>query len=91
MNKVQGTAVIRERGQLTIPEKIREIRPWASPVSVVTITSTKPDEIVIQPYSTQKAVDWNRLWLDIKRVRSYKGKGRGNLSAFIAKDRQSRR
>jgi len=90
MNKVQGTAVIRERGQLTIPEKIREARPWTSPVSVVTITSTKPDEIVIQPFSPKK-FDWNKLWFDIKRVRSYKGAGRGNLSAFIAKDRQSRR
>lgn len=86
MNKVQGIAIIRERGQLTIPEKIREIRPWASPVSVVTITSTKPDEIIIQPYSPQKVVDWNRIWGNIQKSRSLKG-NKVKLSEFIVKDR----
>jgi bifunctional DNA-binding transcriptional regulator/antitoxin component of YhaV-PrlF toxin-antitoxin module len=86
MNRVYGTAVIRERGQLTIPEKIREVRSWASPVSVVTITSTKPNEIVIQPYSPQKAVDWNRIWENIAKSRSFKGK-KVKLSEFIIKDR----
>ena len=83
---IQTTAVIRDRGQLTIPEKIRKQRKWATHTSVVTISSENPDEIVIKPYPS-KQVDWDKLWKQIKRVRAFKGKGRGNLSQFIAEDR----
>ena len=83
---IQTTAVIRDRGQLTIPEKIRKQRKWATQTSVVTISSEKPDEIIIKPYPA-KQVDWDKLWKQIKRVRAFKGKGRGNLSQFIAEDR----
>ena len=88
---MRTTAIIRDRGQITIPEKIRSKLTWASNNSVVTITATKPDEISIQPIGSQADVDWDKLWKDLKRVRAYRGKGRGNLSAFIAKDRLTRR
>ncbi len=87
--KMQTTAVIRERGQLTIPDAIREIRSWATPSSVVSITSEKPNEIVIRPHSEpqKKKTDWDTLWKLIELSRSFKGK-RGNLSQFIAEDRK---
>ena len=83
--RVQTTVVVRDRGQLTIPDKIRKSVNWINPSSVVTVTSDKPDEIIIQPYSPKK-VDWDKLWKMIKKSRSIKGK-RGNLSEFIAQDR----
>ena len=82
---IQATAVIRDRGQLTIPEKIRKQRKWATHTSVVTISSEKPDEIIIKPYPA-KQVDWDKLWKMIRKSRAIKGK-RGNLSEFIARDR----
>lgn len=87
------TGVIRDRGQLTIPDKIRESHDWASPNSIVSIISDKYDEIIIQPHvsNVRKEIDWEKLWIDIQRVRSYKGRGGGNLSKFIAEDRQTRR
>ncbi len=87
------TSVIRNRGQLTIPDKIRESYNWISPNSVVNIISDSNDEIIIKPHgiNAKREVDWDKLWGDIQRVRSYKGKGRGNLSKFIAEDRQIRR
>ncbi len=89
---IQTVGIVRKRGQLTIPDKIRETLNWLTPSSTVTITSQKPDEIVIKPiFASKKAVDWDELWRDIQRVRSYKGKGGGNLSKFIAEDRQNRR
>lgn len=88
--KIKSTSIIRDRGQLTLPEKIRETLRWVRPSSVVTLSTEKPDEIIIRPYP-EKRVDWDQLWRDIARVRSYKGKGRGNLSEFIARDRVSRR
>jgi len=89
---IQTIGIIRKRGQLTIPDKIRETFSWLVPSSTVTITSQKPDEIVIRPISAgKKAVDWDELWRNIQRVRSYRGGGSGNLSKFIAEDRQTRR
>lgn len=80
-------SIIRSRGQLTIPDSIRALRSWANPNSAIIITSDHPDEIVIRPH--KKQVDWDKLWKQIKRVRAFKGKGQGNLSEFIAKDRET--
>lgn len=90
--QINTTTQVRQRGQLTIPNSIRKRRQWAKSGSVVSISSEKPDEITIKPYSPKHAqTDWKKLWADMKRVRALKGKGRGNLSAFIAKDKQTRR
>lgn len=88
---MKAVSIIRNRGQLTIPDEIRRAVSWATPLSAVSISVVKPDEIVIRPHQHQKKVDWDKLWKQIKRVRAFKGKGRGNLSAFIAKDRETRR
>ena len=80
-------SIIRNRGQLTIPDSIRALREWASSNSAVTITSEHPDEIVIRPH--KKEYDWDKLWKQMKRVRAFRGKGSGNLSEFIIKDRET--
>lgn len=82
--RLQTTSIIRNRGQLTIPEVIRRAVGWANPLSAVSISIVHPDEIVIRP---KKEVDWDKLWKSIKKSRSLKGKRRGNLSKFIAEDR----
>ncbi len=87
---MKTVSIVRDRGQLTIPSSIRKAVNWVSPSSAVSISVVKPDEIVIKPHP-QKEVDWDKLWKQIKRVRAFKGKGRGNLSAFIAEDRETRR
>lgn len=87
MINTQDTAIIRNRGQLTIPDSIRKTVKWANPLSAVDISVVKLDEIVIKPHQPQKEVDWDKLWKRIKRVRAFKGKGGGNLSKFIAEDR----
>lgn len=81
-------SIIRNRGQLTIPESIRRLVPWITPMSAVSISVVKADEIRITPH--QKHVDWDKLWARIKEVRAYKGKGRGNLSKFVLEDREAR-
>lgn len=88
---MKTVGIIRDRGQLTIPDSIRKVVSWITPMSAVSISVVKSDEIVIKPHQPQKQVDWNKLWAQIKRVRAFKGKGRGNLSAFIVEDRESRR
>lgn len=89
MNQIQTTGTIRERGQLTIPDEVRQIYDWATPGSVVTISAQKPSEIVIRPYSpSQQNVDWGRLWNEIELARSYFGKYAGSLSGFVVQDRE---
>lgn len=80
-------SIVRNRGQLTIPDSIRELRQWIAPNSVVTITSERPDEIIIRPH--KKEVDWDKLWELIKQSRSIKGSGTGSAAEFIEKDRHS--
>jgi len=91
VNKLQITSIVRDRGHLTIPDSIRKALNWVYAGSVVTMVQAKPDEITIKPYSTaNKKTDWSKLWKDLKRVRSFKGKGESvNLSEFIIKDRET--
>lgn len=81
-------SIIRDRGQLTIPDSIRKVINWVSPMSAVSISVVKPDEIVIKPH--KKDYDWDKIWEGIKRARAIKGKGKAISTAeFLEKDRKS--
>jgi len=88
MNKIQTTAIIRNRGQLTIPDVIRRAFDWMKTESVVKIIYRSPQEIVITPYIQEKVkkINWKKIWAAIAEARSFKSR-RGNLSKFIAEDR----
>lgn len=82
---MKTVSIIRNRGQLTIPDSIRKAVTWAVPSSAVFISVVKPDEITIRPHQTQ--MDWDKIWKAIRKARSIKGKGRGSLSKFVVEDR----
>ncbi len=84
MANIQQTAIIRDRGQLTIPDKIRDALDWTKPNSVVSIKTTSKKEIVIKPH--EKETDWDEIFKNIKKLRSYRGI-KGSMSEFIAEDR----
>jgi len=84
---MQTVSIIRERGQLTIPDSIRKMVNWINPLSAVTISMIKPDEIIIRPH-VQK-VDWAQIWENIKKSRSVSGKGKISTSEFLLSDRNS--
>lgn len=83
---MKTVSIIRNRGQLTIPNTIRKLVNWVMPESVVTISLIKSDEIMIRPH--QKQVDWDKVWEGIRKSRAIKGKGKGSLSKFIVEDRE---
>lgn len=88
---LQTTAVIRQRGQLTIPDKIREMMSWIRENAVVVIETTTHDTFIVKPYSTDKynlSQKWQKAWEAIQLTRSFKGK-RGNLSGFVVEDRKA--
>lgn len=81
--------IVRQRGQLTIPKKLREKASWLSEGSMVAILSSLDKEIKIKPYQEveeKRTVNWKEVWEKIKVSRTFEGK-RGNLSRFIAEDR----
>ncbi|OGG11955.1 hypothetical protein A2Z00_04060 [Candidatus Gottesmanbacteria bacterium RBG_13_45_10] len=88
MTNIQSTAVIRDRGQLTIPERIREVLGWSAPNSVVSLTTTSRSELIIRPFEGKDEIDWSAIWLSIGLSRSYVGK-KGNLAGFIVSDREN--
>ncbi len=79
--------IIRERGQLTIPDSIRKIAGWATTSSVVSISIENPQEIVISPHQVLNKIGLEELFTAIKKSRAIKGKGSRSTAEFLAKDR----
>lgn len=86
-NAYISTATIRQRGQLTIPDEIRERLSWVNINEAVRIKTEGDNKIIIEPYEREKKIDWKKLRAQLKRVANFKGK-RGNLSQFIIEDRE---
>ena len=85
---MKAVSIIRQRGQLTIPDSIRQLVGWINPNSAVTISVVKPDEVVIRPHA--KLIDKSQIWENVRKARAIKGKGRTTSAAeFLIKDRQS--
>lgn len=85
---MKAVSIIRERGQLTIPDNIRKVVNWVSPLSAVSISVVKPDEIVIKPHT--KLIDKDQVWENVRKARAIKGKGSTTSAVeFLIKDRQS--
>lgn len=84
---MNDVVIIRDRGQLTIPDAIRKAVNWVNPMSAVSISVVKPDEIVIKPH--QQTIDKDKIWELIRKSRAIKGRGTGSASEFLEKDRAS--
>ncbi len=85
---MKTVSIIRNRGQLTIPESVREILPWTNPLSAVSITVTSKDEITIKPH--KNLTDWNKIWKGIEKSRQLKGTGKTvSATKFLEADRSS--
>ncbi len=86
----QTIAVIRQRGQLTIPDSLRKQVSWAKSNMVISISINNINELILKPYSVEKKTGkayWKEIWGQLELCRSLKGK-RGNLSQFIVEDRE---
>ena len=82
---MQVVSIIRQRGQLTIPDSVRKIANWTNPMSAVSITVVKPDEIVIKPHI--QSFDLKQIWTGIRKSRAISGKGKISASQFLKTDR----
>jgi len=84
-----STTVIRQRGQLTLPKKLRTENSWLAEGMVVAVLSSVQKEVKIIPYKvSSKKTDWKDIWEKIKLSRTFLGQ-RGNLSQFVVEDRSA--
>lgn len=84
---MKSISIIRDRGQLTIPDSIRKIITWLTPLSVVTISVVGSDKIIIKPH--QQNIDWDKVWNNIAKSRAIKSKGNQSTAEFLELDRNS--
>jgi bifunctional DNA-binding transcriptional regulator/antitoxin component of YhaV-PrlF toxin-antitoxin module len=85
---MKTTSIIRNRGQLTIPDSVRKLVGWANPMSAVSIVVVNSEEIIIRPQRAQ--VDWDDIWSGITKARSIKGEGKViSATEFLTKDKAS--
>jgi bifunctional DNA-binding transcriptional regulator/antitoxin component of YhaV-PrlF toxin-antitoxin module len=84
---MKSISIIRDRGQLTIPDSIRKTVNWINPLSAVSITVVKPDEIVIRPH--QSYIDWETIENNMKILQAYSGKSKLSAAEILEHDRQS--
>lgn len=84
---MKTVSIIRDRGQLTIPDSVRRLVSWVTPQSAVTISVIKSDQILITPH--QKQVDWDKIWEGIRKSRAVKGKNAISAAEVLQRDRQS--
>lgn len=83
----KDVVIVRNRGQITIPDSIRKTVGWVSPMSAVSISVVKPDEIVLKPHQTK--LNWDHIWKKIEASRAISGRGTESAAEFLEKDRKS--
>lgn len=84
---MKAVSIIRERGQLTIPDSIRKIVHWITPMSAVTISVIKPDEIILRPHS--RPYDKEKIWENIRKSRAIKAKNAVSALEILQRDREN--
>ncbi|MEX0621835.1 MAG: hypothetical protein WD187_02495 [Candidatus Woykebacteria bacterium] len=83
----KNVVIVRNRGQITIPDSIRKTVEWVNPMSAVSISVVKPDEIVMKPHKTPE--NWDEIWKKIEASRAISGRGNESATEFLEKDRRS--
>ncbi len=87
---MKTVGIIRDRGQLTIPEPVRKIAGWVSSSSVVSISIENPQEIVVSPHQVLNQLELEVLFTAIKKARAIKGRGDMSAHAFLLKERRDK-
>ena len=84
---MKTVSIVRDRGQLTIPDSIRKIVHWITPMSAVSISVVTPDEIILRPHS--QTLDKEKIWENIRKSRAIKGRNAVSALEIIENDRRN--
>lgn len=85
-----SSSIIRQRGQLTLPESLRRRLDWLGEDKVVQIVLNADNKVVVTPYlpsQNNKNTDWNGIWKTVNKFQ--KKRNTISLSDFVIRDRYS--
>lgn len=85
---IKEVGIVRDRGQLTIPNEIRRANKWIAKDTPVTMYAIDSETIVIKP--VVKAKTNKELYQEVLEIRKH-GNKNTNLTDFVIYDRQTRR
>lgn len=97
MNYTQTISKIRERGQLTVPQDIRQALNWPEDEVMVKVTTIQdgfrverlPISHPQHPKKKLTKKQWNQIWKDFEEI-SHSGKQDIRLKEFVRRDRDTR-
>lgn len=97
MNYTQTISKIRERGQLTVPQDIRQALNWPEDEVMVKVTTIQdgfrverlPISHPQHPKKKLTKKQWNQIWKDFEEI-SHSGKQDISLKEFVRRDRDTR-
>ena len=96
MNYAQKITRIREKGQLTVPQEIREVLRWTDAELMVKVETTAsgfkverlPRPHPQHPKKKLSEKEWRKIFEEMKQI-SKSGKQGVNLTEFLRKDRDT--
>lgn len=96
MNYTQTISKIRERGQLTVPQEIRQALNWSDDELIVKVTTIQdgfrverlPVSHPQHPKKKLTKKQWGQIWKAFERI-SRSGRQDVKLTEFLRKDRDS--
>lgn len=59
--KNKHVTILRDRGQLTIPDSVRKSHPWLQKDQPISLITESPDSITLKPYLQQKVLNLQKL------------------------------
>lgn len=85
---MKSTSIIRERGQLTIPDTIRDSLTWLYPLSAVDITICDENTVMVSPHAYKKQLTWSECIQKIELAQTFPSDSKVTSDAIISADRQ---
>lgn len=97
MNYIQVISKIRERGQLTVPQDIRQALNWPDDEIMVKVTTINdgfrveklPISHPTHPKKKLTKKQWDKIWQSFDKIRK-SGRQDVDLREFVRKDRDTR-
>lgn len=83
---MKAVGILRNRGQLTIPDKIRQSVYWLNQNSAIVFTVTNQQKIFIEPHQPLKNLQF--IMSLVKKSRSIHGKSSVSGTEFLQQDRK---
>ena len=85
---MKTTSIVRDRGQLTIPDSVRESLSWLYPLAAVDITVCDEYTITLSPHAHRHQSSWDECIQKIELAQTFPSHSSRSASDIINEDRK---